>query len=172
MVGCDVGDRWVGLAERLTSRTGDFVTPFLTMQYLYALARAGRVEADDLLANLRDLTAPEWSAPVWANMAAPACEGLAAHARGDYARAADALDRAIPQIWRGGGSHAQRDMFHQIHLDALIRAGRYGEAQQNLMGRLSFEPDSVPNNTALAGVYEALGLPQEAAACAAQTRLN
>ncbi|MGB0853218.1 MAG: tetratricopeptide repeat protein, partial [Pikeienuella sp.] len=170
MVGCDVGDRWIGLAERLAARSGDFVTPFLTMQYLYALARAGRGEADDLLANLRDLVAPEWSAAIWRNMAMPACEGLAAHARGDYAQAADALGRAIPLLWQGGGSHAQRDVFHQIHLDALIRAGCYGEAQQNLMGRLSFEPASVPNNRALAGVYEALGLPQEAAACAAKAR--
>lgn len=172
MVGCDVGDRWTGLAERIAPRTGDFVTPFLTMQYLYALARAGRMEADHLLANLRDLAAPDWSAAVWRDMATPACEGLAAHARGDYARAADELGRALPQIWKGGGSHAQRDVFFQIHLDALIRDGRYIEAQQNLMGRLSFEPDSVPNNAALAGVYEALGLPQEAAACAAKARLH
>lgn len=172
MVGCDVGNRWVGLADRLSVRTGDFVTPFLTMQYLYALARAGRGEADDLLANLRDLAVPEWSAAIWRDMAMPACEGLAAHARGDYARAADALGRAVPLLWKGGGSHAQRDVFHQIHLDALIRAGRFGEAQQNLMGRLSFEPDSVPNNTALAGVYEALGLPQEAATCAAKARVS
>lgn len=170
VVGADVGDRWAGLADRLASRTGDFITPFLTMQYLYALARAGRGEADQLLANLGDLNAPDWSAAIWRDMATPACEGLAAHARGDYAHAADALGRALPQIWRGGGSHAQRDVFHQIHLDALIRAGRHGEAQQVLMGRLSFEPDSIPNNTALAGVYQALGLPEEAAACAARAR--
>ena len=38
------------------------------------------------------------------------------------------------------------------------------------MGRLGFEPLSVPNNTALAGVYAALGLPEEAAVAAARAR--
>jgi predicted Zn-dependent protease len=93
---------------------------------------------------------------------------MAAHARGDWAAAADALGRALPLIWKGGGSHAQRDLFHQIHLDAVIRAGRYAEAQQILMERLSFEPESVPNNLALARVYEELSLPIEASAARAK----
>ncbi|MEM7524085.1 MAG: tetratricopeptide repeat protein [Pseudomonadota bacterium] len=173
VVGCDVGLRWEGLADRLAPRTQDFVGPFLTMQYLYALARAGRAEAGELLANMRDhIGEAGWAAPVWRDMAIPACEGLKAHAEGDWAQAADRLGVAVPQIWRGGGSHAQRDVFHQIHLDALIRAGRNGEAQQILMGRLGFEPESAPNNTALATVYQALGLPQEAARAAARARLN
>ncbi|MFV0473008.1 MAG: tetratricopeptide repeat protein [Pikeienuella sp.] len=171
LVGVDVGTRWEGLADRVEGRTRDFINPFLTMQYLHALARAGRAGAEELLTNLREhCDSASWSAAIWREMATPACEGLAAHAKGDWARAADALGRALPEIWRGGGSHAQRDLFHQIHLDALIRAGRLGEAQQALMGRLGYEPMSVPNNTALAGVYRALGLPEEAAAAAARAR--
>ncbi|MEM7546382.1 MAG: tetratricopeptide repeat protein [Pseudomonadota bacterium] len=174
VVGCDIGSRWEGLAERLALRAGDFVTPFLSMQYLYALARAGRAEAGEMLTNLRAYCDGDagWSEPVWRHMAIPACEGLKAHAEGDWEGAVAGLGRALPLIWQGGGSHAQRDVFHQIHLDALIRAGRYAEAQQVLMGRLGFEPDSVPNNRALAGVYGALGLPEEAAAAAAKARLN
>ena len=169
LAGLDVGDRWSGLADRLAPRNADFVTPFLTMQYLYALARAGRAEAGLLLENLRDVAGGDhWSADIWRDMATPACEGMAAHARGDWAAAADALGRALPLIWKGGGSHAQRDLFHQIHLDAVIRAGRYAEAQQILMERLSFEPESVPNNLALARVYEELSLPIEASAARAK----
>ena len=41
-----------------------------------------------------------------------------------FGAAADALGRALPRVWKGGGSHAQRDLFNQIHLDALIRAER------------------------------------------------
>lgn len=173
LVGCHVGERWSGLADRLAQRTGDFVNPFLSMQYLYALARAGRAEAGVMLSNLREYCdSGSWSASVWREMATPACEGLKAHAEGDWEGAVAGLRRALPQIWRGGGSHAQRDVFHQIYLDALIRSGRYGEAQQILMGRLGFEPRSVPNNSALADVYEALGLPDEAAKAAALARLN
>lgn len=171
LVGVDVGDRWGGLADRLEGRAGDAVNPFLTMQYLYALARAGRPAAGSLINALRDYASgANWSAPIWRDMAIPACEGLKAHAEGDWDAAVEALGRALPQIWKGGGSHAQRDLFYQIHLDALIRSGRYAEAQQALMGRLGYEPKSVPNNTALAQVYQALGLPEEAAAAAARAR--
>lgn len=175
VVGCDTGSRWEGLADRLAPRAADFVTPFLSMQYLYALARAGRAEAGQMLANLRaycDEGCAGWAEPVWRNMAIPASEGLKAHAEGDWHGAIIGLGRALPLIWQGGGSHAQRDVFHQIYLDALIRAGRYGEAQQVLMGRLGFEPDSVPNNRALAGVYQALGLNEEAAVVAAKARMH
>ncbi len=174
LVGCDVGVRWAGLADRLARRSSDFVTPFLSMQYLYALARAGRAEAGKMLLNLRAFCDGDagWSEAVWRGMAIPACEGLKAHAEGNWEKAANDLGRALPMIWQGGGSHAQRDLFHQVHLDALIRAGRYSEAQQILMGRLGFEPDSVPNNRALAGVYQALGLPEEAARAASKARLN
>jgi len=59
-----------------------------------------------------------------------------------------------------GGSHAQRDLFEQILLDALVRAGRAGRAQQMLELRRAADPDGVPVNTALAGVYARLGLPE------------
>lgn len=173
LVGLDVSPRWEGLADRLEGRVRDVVNPFLSLQYLYALARAGRGAAAEFIDHMRaHAEAGGWSSATWAEMAVPAAEGLKAHAEGRWAEAAERLGRALPMIWRGGGSHAQRDVFHQIHLDALIRAGRYSEAQQILMGRLGFEPLSVPNNTALAGVYAALGLPEEAAAAAARARRN
>ncbi|MEO1610766.1 MAG: tetratricopeptide repeat protein, partial [Pseudomonadota bacterium] len=167
LAGCDVGDRWSGLADRLEGRTGDFVNPFLTLQYLYALARAGRSGAQAIRDNMAALVADDpggWATPVWRDMGLFAADGMLAHADGRFGEAADKLGRALPLIWKGGGSHAQRDLFNQIHLDAVIRAGRYGEAQQILMGRLGFEPDSVPNNRMLMNVYENLGLPAEAAA--------
>ncbi len=173
--GLDVGDRWEGLADRLEKRTGDFVSPFLTLQYLYALARAGRPGAQAIRDNMAALVEAEpggWATPVWRDMGLPAADGMLAYAAGDFGRAADLLGRALPLIWQGGGSHAQRDLFHQIHLDAVIRAGRWGEAQQILMGRLGFEPESVVNNGLLARVYDALALPAEAAAARARARLH
>lgn len=172
LVGLDVGDRWSGLADRLEGRVRDFVNPFLSLQYLYALARAGRDAATAAFVANMEAHAAEggWSAALWREMALPAARGLLAHARGDWARAADELARACPEIWRGGGSHAQRDVFHQIRLDATVRAGRLAEAQQLLMGRLGFEPRSVPDNRRLAAVFEALGLPEEAAEAAARAR--
>ncbi|MEM7269839.1 MAG: tetratricopeptide repeat protein [Pseudomonadota bacterium] len=165
LAGLGVGDRWSGLADRLASRSGDVVSPFLTLQYLYALARAGRdAEVDQLLSAIDDIgSGTAWNAWIWGTLGQVGGLGLVAHARGQWDAAANALDAAAPLFWKGGGSHAQRDLFHQIHLDALMRSGRHSEAQQILMGRLSFEPRSVPNLLNLAEVYDALGLEAEAA---------
>lgn len=170
LVSVDIGDRWTGLAERLSGRSRDTVTPFLSLQYLYALARAGRdAEVAEMMAQIDEIGASNaWNASIWGSLGTVCAMGLVCHARGQWKPAADALDTATPLVWKGGGSHAQRDLFHQIHLDAVIRAGRHAEAQQILMGRLGFEPDSVPNNLALARVYDALGLPIEASAARAK----
>ena len=132
--------------------------------------RAGR---DDEVAELtqtlgRAGDSEGWSQPIWSPLGTVMAHGLVCHARGVWEGAASALGATAHLVWQGGGSHAQRDLFHQIHLDALIRAGRHAEAQQILMGRLGFEPDSVPNNLALARVYDALDLPAEAAAARAR----
>jgi hypothetical protein len=135
------------------------------MQYIYGLARAGYPEADLLMSNLREFarTAPKFVHGAWADVAVPACEALVAHARGLYEEVVRKMGSAISRILEIGGSHAQRDLFEQVLLDAMIRTGRYSTAQQMLEMRRGYEPCSVPNNDHLAKVYEGLGLPREAA---------
>jgi len=48
IAGIDVGSRWLELGAHLAARAHDTVQPFLTLLYLYGLARAGRVEAEVL----------------------------------------------------------------------------------------------------------------------------
>jgi tetratricopeptide (TPR) repeat protein len=165
LAGVDVGDRWTDVAEHLAKRGEDVVQPFLTLQYLYGLARAGRAEADPLLDAVRRTatTAPDFTREAWRDAALPAAEGLVAYARGDFEAAVRSLRAALPRMIEVGGSHAQRDFFEQIALDAVIRSGRLSEAQQALELRRGFDPDGVPVNRALAEVYDRLGLPQEAA---------
>ena len=165
MAGVEVGDRWDEVADRLAVRANDVVQPFLTLQYLYGLARAGRSEADTLLAAVRRaaLEATDHVRETWREVALPAAEGLIAHARGDFPAALRGLRAALPRLAEIGGSHAQRDLFEQLILDALIRADRLSEAQQALELRRSFDPDGVPLNRTLAQVYDRLGLPGQAA---------
>ena len=73
------------------------------------------------------------------------------------------LRTALPRLAEIGGSHAQRDLFDQIVLDALIRSEQLCEAQQMLEVRRGFDPDGIPVNQALAAVYERLDLPAQAA---------
>jgi hypothetical protein len=46
----------------------------------------------------------------------------------------------LPILHKIGGSHAQRDLFEQIHLDALIRAGRIEPARALVGRRLAARP--------------------------------
>ena len=125
LAGADVGDRWQDVADYLVSRLQDHVLPFLDMQYLYGLARAGRPEADTLMRNIEShaARAPAHTAAAWQRVCVPASRGLLAHARGEYARAANELGQALPRLTEIGGSHAQRDLFSQVHHDALVKSG-------------------------------------------------
>jgi hypothetical protein len=160
LAGIDVGSRWQDLADHLAARANDTVQPFLTLQYLYGLARAERPQAEELLDAVRRFAgaAPEFSRAVWQEVALPGCEGLYAYARGEYDRAWHALSMAVPRMTEAGGSHAQRDLFEQILLDAALKSGRTSRAQQMLELRRSADPYGVPVNAALAAVYAKLGL--------------
>ncbi|HXD40564.1 MAG TPA: tetratricopeptide repeat protein [Ramlibacter sp.] len=160
LAGADVGDRWQDLGNYLANRLQDHVLPFLDMQYLYGLARAGRAEADLLMAGIERhaASAPLDIGTAWQRVCVPASRGLLAHARGDYARAADKLEQALPRLAEIGGSHAQRDLFAQMHLDALVRGGRFVEAQQLLQQQLLSQVESARLKRQAARVYRALGL--------------
>ncbi|MES1199989.1 MAG: tetratricopeptide repeat protein [Pseudomonadota bacterium] len=168
LAGVDVGDRWNDVADHLATRAADTVLPFLTLQYLYGLARAERPEADTLLNAVRSHA--EHADAVWRAIALPAAEALVAHARGQYAETVDKLGAALPRLAAIGGSHAQRDLFEQIWLDALIRNGQLGAAQQVLELRRRYDRDSVPLNRALAETYAKLGLKPESEIAAQRAR--
>jgi tetratricopeptide (TPR) repeat protein len=164
MAGADVGDRWADVAGHIAARGADTVNPFLTLQYLYALARTHRPEADALMDAIRARAeTPAHDRAAWAEVALPAAEGIMAYHRGEPAQAVARLGLALPRMAETGGSHAQRDLFEQINLDALLRAGRTAAAQQVLELRRGFDPDGVPVNRALARLYADAGLPALAA---------
>jgi hypothetical protein len=89
----------------------------------------------------RAIERPE-TAAVWREVALPAAHGLMAHARGDHANAVRHLGSALPRMLEVGGSHAQRDLFEQIHLDALVRSGQCVGAQNILQQRTNAQPES------------------------------
>lgn len=170
LAGVDVGDRWQDVAPYLTARVADTVNPFLSLQYLYGLARAARPEAGDMLANFAAFAAnaPDFARPVWREVVLPAAHGVLAHACRDYAAAAAHLLPVLPRLREIGGSHAQRDLFEQMADDALIGSGQLAAAQNRLEQRRAGHPRSAPTLARLAKVYRALGLPHEAERLAAR----
>jgi hypothetical protein len=91
----------------------------------------------------------------------PAAHGLLAHARGDFPRAIEALGTALPRMIEIGGSHAQRDLFEQVLLDARVRAGTprsLAAAQDVLQRQLNGQPESLRLRRQVRAVDAALGL--------------
>ena len=169
LAGVDVGARWQDVADYLAARVHDHVLPFLDLQYLYGLARAGRAEAATLLGSIEahclGIAPAQSAAPdatviddVWLKVCLPAGKGLMAHAQGRYPEAVEALGVALPRLLEIGGSHAQRDLFAQIHLDALMRAGQWGAAQQMLQPQINSQPESWRLRRLAKPLYQALGL--------------
>ena len=161
LAGIDVGDRWQDVADHLASRTQDHVQPFLDMHYVLGLARAGRAEADALLRQVEAYApnAPAYAREAWQRVAVPACRGLRAHAHGEADTAVDALGQALPRLLEIGGSHAQRELFDQIYVDALLRAGRLVAAYNLLQPRATAQPESRRLQRQLVPLRSALGLP-------------
>ncbi|MEJ7931202.1 tetratricopeptide repeat protein [Ramlibacter sp. AN1015] len=157
LAGVTVGqERWRELAQWLAGRTADQVLPFLDLHYVYGLSRAQRPEAAVLMDRIETHAAAHGG--VWRDVALPAARGLLAHAQGDPATAASALGQALPRMLEIGGSHAQRDWFEQIHLDALLRAGRLTGAQNLLQQRCLSAPESVRLRRQAHALYHRLGL--------------
>lgn len=163
--GIDVGGRWQDLGRHLAARAADVSQPFLSLHYLYGLARAGRGEAATLWRHIQDapVSGPAASREIWREVAIPVAEGLLAHAAGDHDTAVRRIEPALPRLAGIGGSHAQRDLFDQVVLDALLRSGRLERAQLILERRRETDRDGVPVNRTLAAVYDGLRLPTLAA---------
>ncbi len=164
LAGIDVGNRWQDVADHMQGRVDDQVLPFLDLQYRYGLARAGRPQAETLLRHIEAHGQAQvelgrgGAAHVWRQVATPAARGLLAHAQGRYEQALEGLGQALPRLLEIGGSHAQRDLFEQIHLDALMRCGRWGAAQQLVQLRCNSQPQSLRLQRQASQIYSVLGI--------------
>ncbi len=71
-----------------------------------------------------------------AEVVAPLARAMKLMAEGRCSAAADRLAALGPQVWRLGGSDAQREVIEETRIAALLRAGRYDEAREVLDRRL------------------------------------
>lgn len=162
--GVHVGAGWEQLAPYLEQRQHDHVLPFLDLQYLYGLARAGRIDAAQrLLTSMQAHTANQQNPQlrhIWHSICLPAAQGLLQHATGHFQAAADALGQVLPRMIEIGGSHAQRDLFTQIYWDALRHTGQWTALQNMVQPWLNQQPQSKRLAKHMRRIYSALGLPK------------
>ena len=140
--GIDVGDRWNELAERCESRTSDHQMVFPDVHYMFALAAGGRDAAvERMLDSMRAFA--EGSATeqrVMREAGVPIGRAIAHWYRGEYAEVVDVLAPVRYRLPLIGGSHAQRDLFHQVLIAAALASGRHETARALLSERAARKP--------------------------------
>ncbi len=143
--GVDVGARWRELGERARARCDDHMMSFADVHYAMALAASGG-EGDDArwLRSARAYAdgARETQAEVMGDIGIALGEAAQAHRHGDFGRAVDLLLPRRDAIRRIGGSHAQRDLFARLLIDAAVKAGCHAVARDLLAERLSRRPNN------------------------------
>ena len=138
--GVDVGDRIVELVPHLKARIHEHCLPFQDLHYIYALARAERIElVKEMLFSMQAYARKALPniQKIWAEVAIPAAQGMAAYGKGDWEGAIALLKPTLPRLHEIGGSHAQRDLFEQVYLDAWLRNEQNYEALRLLEKRVA-----------------------------------
>jgi tetratricopeptide (TPR) repeat protein len=137
--GVDVAGRWNELADFSQNRTDDGCVVFADLHYMLALAGADRTDAKAEMAArfARDAVEIGDMSVRYKDPGLAAMDGLNAFSEGRYNDAFSNLAAARPTIQTIGGSHAQRDVFERMTIDAGIRAGRVDQAEAILAERLS-----------------------------------
>lgn len=107
-------------------------TPFMAMHAAVTLCALGQ---PDRLGRLE-----RWSRahadPTYSEVVAPLCQAMLAFAEGDASIAADRLTAMLGEVWRFGGSDAQREVVEDTLIAALLAAARFDEARPVIDRRL------------------------------------
>ncbi|MEM7543181.1 MAG: hypothetical protein AAF384_16580, partial [Pseudomonadota bacterium] len=169
--GVDVGERWDGLVEYAEKQIGDHVLSFTDLHSCVALAAVKNTDAlERYVVSLESFAATpdNYSASITGDYVLPICKGVIAFENGEYEQAVEHLWPLRDQWSPIGGSHAQRDIFTQILIDATINAKQFDRAQTLLSQRLTIRPNSVGGWKKYAEVQNALGKAERASYASAR----
>ena len=124
--GVDVGDRWQVIADISTDRTKDHANPFSSAHDAMALAAVGDFTSiDTLVASMHASGAEHGTVgQVTTALGIPLVKAMAAHRKREYDRVIELLWPVRRDLYQVGGSHAQRDIFFQVLVDAAMHANK------------------------------------------------
>jgi tetratricopeptide (TPR) repeat protein len=150
-LGCEIGDRWLELAELWEGRADGRCLVFADIHAAMAELRAGwEVRVERRLAAMRETAAGgAEAAGLYRTVGIPIVEGLEAFHRGAYSDAVERLWPVRVDLWQIGGSHAQRDVVDWTLAEAAARSGSRAVALALAHERLAARPRSVPNRSFL-----------------------
>mgnify|MGYP000043957169 FL=1 len=136
--GVSVGNRWEELADICEKRAQDGCVVFADLHYMMPLARLGRSDAARALIEtlIKSATNVHGDMSSVASAAGvPAARGILSYYSGNYREAYRHLAAARSSMQSVGGSHAQRDVFERLTVDAAMRAELSNDAMLVLQDR-------------------------------------
>ncbi|MEM1236901.1 MAG: tetratricopeptide repeat protein [Pseudomonadota bacterium] len=136
--GVNVGDRWAELADLAEARVADGCLVFADLHYMLALVGDKRDTATEaMIARVaQSAQGTDSNALIMRDPGQAAARGLASFGEGQYDVAFANLAAAQPKFQIMGGSHAQRDVFERLTIEAGIRAGQLDAASGLLQQRI------------------------------------
>jgi tetratricopeptide (TPR) repeat protein len=155
-----VGDRWRELAERARLHVDDHSLVFVDLHYLMALAAAGDTAAVERFLQSCGGFAGEGAsteATVMAEVGLPLARAVVAHRRGAFGEVVEQLMPVRDRFRRIGASHAQRDIFEQLLIDAAVRSRQLAVAHELLAERTGRRPGNIWGWKHYAQVLRSLG---------------
>lgn len=141
--GVDVGQRWIELADLSEKRASDGCLAFADLHYMLSLCGGERQDAAAGLISRMASAKSELceTQRIIAHPGLRIATGMQAFASGEYATAWLNLRDARADLKAIGGSHAQRDVFQRVCIEAAIRGG-YLDAAENLLQERSIQRNS------------------------------
>ena len=166
ILGVDVGSRWQPLADKAEKLCAVRYLAFIDAHYVLALAAADRVQrARLMIEEMKAHSASErgTTAEVTRRVGLALCEGILQYRVENYEQAVECILPIRDEIRLIGGSHAQRDLFELILIEAAVKAKRRSLARGLLSERVQAHPGNKWSALRLAELVERLG-DKEAAA--------
>ena len=151
LIGHDVVDRWIEVAECWDRHADGRLYPFNDWHAVMAYLGAGR-ESDVervIKALERTATGPGETARWAGAVALPLVRGFRAFSRKDYAGCVEGLYTARHIVNQFGGSHAQRDVIDWTLTEAAVRGKHRALSAALAHERLALKPHSVMNRLLL-----------------------
>lgn len=133
--GYTIGNRWEEIADLVANRTEDGCLVFADLHYMLALSGTQHSKSRaQMIGRMRSTpnSGEIESDAITCDPGTAAAQGLAAFGEGRYDAAFRSLAVARPRMSLVGGSHAQRDIFERITIDAGLRSGHGSEVRKIL----------------------------------------
>ena len=148
MLGCELGDRWKHLASKWEGHADGKLYVFPDIHAAMSELRAGHIAAFDRRLKAMRETAADGTelGAIYRDIGLPVVEGLTAFHHGAYGQAIEHLLPARFDLWKMGGSNAQRDVIDWTLAESAVRAGQRDIALSLAHERLAARPESVPNH--------------------------